>query len=93
MLVVGQMMARGEGSTLKRKNVREICGRPMIYWALKNAMEAGFMNEIFVFTEDEEIAGITRELGCRVVERPKEMLFYHGGFSKPKSGGSIWQTK
>ena len=83
MLIVGRMMARGEGSTLKRKNFREICGKPLIYWSLKNAISAGFMDEIFVFTEDKDIASIVHELGCRVIERPREMLFYHAGFSKP----------
>ena len=87
MLIIGQMMARGEGSTLRRKNVRKICGKPMIYWALKNAIDAGFMDEIFVFTEDEEIARITTSLDCSVIERPKEMIFYNGGFSNPNEWG------
>ena len=55
----------------------------MVYWTLKNALDAGFMDEIFVFTEDSEIADVTRSLGCRVVDRPKEMIFYNGGFSSP----------
>ena len=49
MLIVGTMWARGEGSTLRRKNARKICGKPMIYWALKNALDAGFIDEIFVY--------------------------------------------
>ncbi|MCP3951012.1 MAG: hypothetical protein GY697_02130, partial [Desulfobacterales bacterium] len=91
MLITGHMMARGEGSTLRRKNAREINGRPMVYWALKHALEAGFMDQIFVFTEDEHIAAVTTELGCRVVERPREMLFYHGGFSKHYEWGQLFE--
>lgn len=82
-MTIGKMWARGEGSTLRRKNARKICGKPMIYWTLKNALDAGFIDEIFVFTEDSEIAETTRALGCRVVDRPKEMIFYNGGFSSP----------
>ena len=83
MLIVGTMWARGEGSTLRRKNARKICGKPMIYWALKSALDAGFIDEIFVFTEDSELADVTRDLGCRLIDRPKEMIFYNGGFSNP----------
>jgi CMP-N-acetylneuraminic acid synthetase len=83
MLIVGTMWARGEGSTLKRKNARKICGKPMIFWALQNALDAGFIDEIFVFTEDPELANVTRDLGCHVIDRPKEMIFYNGGFSNP----------
>jgi len=87
MLIVGTMWARGEGSTLRRKNARKICGKPIVYWALQNAIDAGFIDEIFVITEDEEIAAVARELSCHVIERPREMLFYNGGFSKPSDWG------
>ena len=80
MLIIGTMWARGEGSTLKNKNKRKICGMPMVHWALKNATDAGFIDEIFVITEDQEIADTARQLNCRVIERPREMLFYYGGF-------------
>ena len=93
MNIVGQMMARGEGSRLRRKNVREICGKPMIYWALKNAQDAGFMDKIFVFTEDSQISDIAGELGCQVIKRPREMLFLHGGFSKPNEWGELCGEK
>jgi CMP-N-acetylneuraminic acid synthetase len=83
MVVVGKMMVRGEGSTMNRKNVRQVGGKPMIFWALKNALDSGVMDEIFVFTEDEEVAKITTALGCSVVERPREMLYYNSGFSNP----------
>ena len=93
MRVFGQMMARGEGSTLRRKNVRNICGKSMLYWSLKHALDAGFMDEIFVFTEDQEIAQITEQMGCKVIERPKEMIFYHGGFSNPNEWGRYFEAK
>ncbi len=93
MQVLGHMMARGEGSSLMRKNTRTICGKPIIYWALKNAIDSGFMDEIFVFTEDNEIAEVTESLACRVVKRPKEMLFYNGGFSMPSAWDEYFQTR
>jgi CMP-N-acetylneuraminic acid synthetase len=93
MLIVGTMWARGEGSTLKRKNVRKICGKQIVYWSLKNAVDAGFIDEIFVITEDEEIADTAKSLSCRVIERPREMLFYNAGFSKPSDWGAYIKKK
>lgn len=93
MQIIGTMWARGEGSTMNRKNARKILGKPMIHWALKNALDAGFIDDIFVFTEDNEIAACTKELGCHVIERPREMLFYNGGFSMPSEWGEYFNNK
>lgn len=65
----------------------------MIYWTLKHALDAGFMDDVFVFTEDEEVAQVTESLGCSVVERPKEMLYYNGGFSTPSEWGELLKCK
>ena len=59
MVIVGKMMVRGEGSMMRHKNIRCIGGKPMIYWALKHALDAGIMDDIFVFTEDETAAQVT----------------------------------
>lgn len=82
MKVVGRMMVRGMGSTLKRKNAYPILGKPMIWWTLSAAKEAGWIDDIFVWTEDEELAGIAGECGCSVLRRTKDQLFYHGGVEK-----------
>jgi CMP-N-acetylneuraminic acid synthetase len=93
MVIIGQMYVRGEGSTMNRKNVRPICGKPMVYWALKNALDAGFMDDIFVFTEDEQVARVTESLGCKVVKRPREMLYYNGGFARPDEWGTYLKNE
>jgi len=87
------MWARGEGSTLNRKNARKINGKPLVHWALKNALDAGFIDELFVFTEDDEISRNATDLGCHVIERPKEMLFYNGGFTPPAQWGPFFEEK
>ena len=83
MKVIGRMRARGIGSTLKRKNAYPILGKPMLWRALTEAKNAGLIDEIFVWTEDDELAEITRECGCQVIPRTRNQVFYHGGFSDP----------
>lgn len=88
MKVIARMMARGNGSTLKRKNAFPILGKPMLWWSLSEARKVGFIDEIFVWTEDNELAQITRDCGCHVIPRTLEQVFYHGGFSDPNQWGT-----
>ena len=83
MKVIAKMMARGTGTTLKRKNAYPILGKPMLWHALTEAKKTSFIDEIFVWTEDEELAQITRDCGCHVIPRSREQVFFHAGFSDP----------
>ena len=71
MKVIARMKARGTGSTLKRKNAYPILGKPMLWWALTEAKKADFIDDIFVWTDDAELAEITRDCGCHVVPRQR----------------------
>ena len=89
MNVIAVMMARGNGSTLKRKNAHPILGKPMLWWALTEAKKAKFMKEVYVWTEDDELAEITEECGCEVIPRTIDQVSYHGGFSNPQKWGKF----
>lgn len=58
--------ARGGSKRIPRKNTKEFCGKPIIYYSIKAALEAGIFDEVMVSTEDEEIANIAKELGASV---------------------------
>lgn len=87
MNVVAIMMAAGNKSTLKRKNAYPILGHPMLWWALTEATKARFIDEVFVWTEDEQLARITKQCRCQVVPRTKDQEYYHGGMSNPNDWG------
>ncbi len=83
MKVIAKMMARGSGSTLNRKNAYPILGKPMLWHFLSEIKKTKFIDEVFVWTEDEELANVTRECGCHVIPRTREQVYSHGGFSDP----------
>jgi CMP-N-acetylneuraminic acid synthetase len=58
MTIPGIILARGGSKRLPGKNIKPICGRPMIYWAL-DAL-AGF-ERVIVGTDSDKIAGVVRE--------------------------------
>lgn len=58
--------ARGGSKRIPRKNVKEFCGRPIIEYSVKAALESGIFDEVMVSTDDAEIAGIAKEAGAEV---------------------------
>ncbi len=80
MRVIARMRARGTGSTLKKKNVYSVLGKPLIWWSITEAKKTNFIDEVFVWTEDKEMAEIVRECGGHVIPRTYDQVFYHGGF-------------
>ncbi len=67
--------ARGGSKRIPRKNVRLMCGKPLIYYALQNArnLRDTMDVDIAVSTDDEELGGIVAKLGGTVINRPKEL--------------------
>lgn len=60
--------ARGGSKRVPRKNVLEMAGKPMIAYSIEAALETDLFDEVFVTTDDEEIAEISRAKGANVPE-------------------------
>lgn len=80
MKVIAVLSARGRGSTLPKKNIHPINGKPMLWHFLKEMKKCSFLDEICVWTESEEVGEVAREFGCHILERPREMVHYGAGF-------------
>jgi len=73
MKVLGIIPARGGSKGLPRKNIKTICGKPLIEWTINSAKASNVISDIFISTDDEEIAEIVRSLGMEVpFLRPKK---------------------
>ncbi|EKD89922.1 MAG: Acylneuraminate cytidylyltransferase [uncultured bacterium] len=58
--------ARGGSKGVKGKNIREILGKPLIYYTIKQAKEWSKDTRIIVSTDSEEIAVFARQFGAEV---------------------------
>lgn len=58
--------ARGGSKRIPRKNIKDFCGKPIIEYSIRAAMEAGVFDEVMVSTDDEDIARIATEAGASV---------------------------
>lgn len=66
--------ARGGSKGLPGKNIKPLCGKPLIGWTLESAKKSKYLDEIFVSTDSREIADVAETFGVRVPElRPEEL--------------------
>jgi len=73
MHIIAIIPARGGSKGIPRKNIKEFCGKPLIAWSIEAALEAKLINEVYLSTEDEEIAKIGKFFGAKISIRPKEL--------------------
>ena len=58
--------ARGGSKGLPGKNIKDICGKPLIAWTIEESVRSDYINDIIVSTDDEQIASIAKSYGARV---------------------------
>jgi len=73
MTVVALIPARGGSKGIPRKNLRELRGVPLIVHSIRAARGASSVDEVFVSTEDDEIAAVAGSNGATVIRRPPEL--------------------
>lgn len=66
--------ARGGSKRIPRKNIKTFHGKPMIAWSIQAALGSGCFDEVWVSTDDAEIAQVAQEYGAKVpFLRPEEL--------------------
>ncbi len=72
--VLAIIPARGGSKKIPRKNIREVCGRPLISYTIDAALKSRYVDACLVSTEDVEIAEVARHSGAWVpFLRPAEL--------------------
>ncbi|MAZ41021.1 acylneuraminate cytidylyltransferase [bacterium] len=72
--VLGVVTARGGSKGIPRKNVRDLCGRPLICHTIDTANKSKLLSRSIISTDDTEIAEIAKKCGGEVpFMRPKEL--------------------
>ncbi len=73
--VLAVIPARGGSKGVPRKNIRNLCGKPVIAWTIETALAAGDdLHRVIVSTDDAEIAEAARAAGAETpFTRPAEL--------------------
>ncbi len=67
---VALIPARGGSKSIPLKNIKDICGQPLIYWTAKAACEAESVDQVFIATDSEDI----RKAVCKFRDNEKNFF-------------------
>lgn len=73
MNIVGVILARGGSKRVPRKNVKLLCGKPLVAYTIETAKKSKYINKVVLSTEDFEIKQVGRTFGADIVDRPFEL--------------------
>lgn len=58
--------ARGGSKRIPGKNIRDFCGKPILFYSIEAALKANCFSEVMVSTDEETIADLARKAGAKV---------------------------
>jgi CMP-N,N'-diacetyllegionaminic acid synthase len=62
--VLAIIPARGGSKGVKRKNIKQVGGKPLIAWVIESAQKTSCIDRLILSSEDEEIIRIAEGFGC-----------------------------
>ena len=72
--ILAVIPARGGSKGLKNKNIKPLCGKPLIEWTIQKAKLSKYLDTIVVTTDNLDIANISKDCGAEVpFMRPKNL--------------------
>ncbi|WP_395003356.1 cytidylyltransferase domain-containing protein [uncultured Helicobacter sp.] len=70
--------ARGGSKRIANKNIKPFCGKPIIAYAIENALKSGIFDEVIVSTDSAQIATIAVRYGAKTpFMRPQALADDH----------------
>ena len=72
--VIAIIPARAGSKGLPGKNIRPLCGKPLIAWSIESARGSRYVDEVLVSTDGDDIARVAEQFGAAVpFRRPNEL--------------------
>lgn len=64
--ILAVIPARGGSKGISQKNIREVGGKPLIAWTIKEAKKSRYLDRIILSSDNEEIIQVAKKYGCDV---------------------------
>jgi len=72
--IAALITARGGSKGIPKKNIAMLCGKPLIHWTVECAMKSGYIDKIFLSTDNDEIISAVKKFPVEVpFKRPKNL--------------------
>jgi len=66
--------ARGGSKGLKKKNIKNLGGKPLIAWTITEATKSKYIDKLILSSDDKEIIKVAQSYGCEApFVRPQEL--------------------
>ncbi len=72
-MIVCIIPARGGSKGISKKNISPFVGKPLITWSIQQALNTKEIGQVFVTTDDEEIAKVASYDGANIIKRPENL--------------------
>lgn len=66
MKILGLIPTRAGSKGVPDKNIKELCGKPLLHYTVEEAYKSSHLSEVMVSTESEKIADIAKLAGANV---------------------------
>ncbi len=71
MKIIAIIPARGNSKGIRNKNLVNFCGKPLIYWTIKQALDSKYIKEVIVSSDSTKILNFSEKNGAKTIKRPK----------------------
>lgn len=71
--IISIIPARGGSKGLPRKNIIDLCGKPLIAWTIESSLKSKYITQTIVSSDCEEILKVAKSHGANVLKRPAEL--------------------
>ena len=72
MKIIGFIPARGGSKGIPNKNLVDLCGEPLIYYAIKHLLESN-VDSVYVSSDSNKIKEVSEKLGAIGIHRPDHL--------------------
>jgi len=71
--IIALIPARGGSKGIPGKNIKSFEGKPLIIHSIDYAKSSNLINTIYVSTDDDQIAHISKTAGSKIIKRPSSL--------------------
>ena len=65
--------ARGSSKGIPNKNLTKFCGKPLLYWSIKQGLKNNFNANVYVTSDSKKILEFSKKNGAIPILRPKNI--------------------
>lgn len=77
--ILALIPARAGSKRVPHKNIRELCGKPLMKWSVDFAHASGLFDSVMVSTDSVDYAIMAVNWGTIAIDRPEELAFDSAG--------------